>query len=550
MKHASLMVCIAIFVFIANADAEFNRTSGLIDIPGPDIMPRLGFRFGYDASLPLGTDPINDGYDHNIHTSLGINDRFEAYLDIYSLSKFTAAFGFCHKLLNSDKFALAWGIHQISWALDISELGHGDSTGWTDDLSYNHGEYKKPFELASLYLVSRYSLAPWAKAIIGLGRGRYVGYGTHSRYFNTNFYHEKGGDWAVGLFAGMELTLTRNVAFIFEGDPRDLNFGFNFYIPPVEVGIAITKFEYFLWPDGAYGPRWAFSISYKKPSEKPHLGGIAGTVFDASGNPIIAEIQILGTNIPRVLTSPDQGSYILKGLKPGSYKLYAGAPGYPGKTKSITVVSDKITFCDFTLEKPEAKTGAIIGKVVDMKTNEPLIVNLSIPELNISTKSDSTGIFEFKDLPPDNYKVKAEAMEYETGVYPIVVKPGERTNLDIKMVKKGMVITLKGVRFDFNKATLRPESYAVLDEAAAILTDNPEIVVEIQGHTDAIGGSAYNMKLSNARAKTVRNYLITKHMIDPKRLIARGYGETRPIADNRTRAGRAKNRRVDFVILK
>ncbi|RKX69963.1 hypothetical protein DRP53_06475, partial [candidate division WOR-3 bacterium] len=100
------------------------------------------------------------------------------------------------------------------------------------------------------------------------------------------------------------------------------------------------------------------------------------------------------------------------------------------------------------------------------------------------------------------------------------------------------------------KATIKPESYPILDEAAAILTSHPEIRVEIQGHTDSIGSDAYNLKLSNLRANAVRTYLIERHGIDPSRLVARGYGESRPIADNRTKEGRAQNRRVDFVILK
>ncbi|MEO0232818.1 MAG: OmpA family protein, partial [candidate division WOR-3 bacterium] len=71
-----------------------------------------------------------------------------------------------------------------------------------------------------------------------------------------------------------------------------------------------------------------------------------------------------------------------------------------------------------------------------------------------------------------------------------------------------------------------------------------------QGHTDSIGSDSYNMSLSQARAEAVRSYLITRHGIDPARLIARGYGETMPIAPNTSREGRAQNRRVEFVIIK
>ena len=104
---------------------------------------------------------------------------------------------------------------------------------------------------------------------------------------------------------------------------------------------------------------------------------------------------------------------------------------------------------------------------------------------------------------------------------------------------------LKGVNFKFNKADLKPESFKVLDQAAAALKEVPDVQVEVQGHTDNTGSSATNLKLSDARAKTVMNYLASKG-VDPKRLQAKGYGGTKPIGDNATKAGRAQNRRVEL----
>ena len=86
-----------------------------------------------------------------------------------------------------------------------------------------------------------------------------------------------------------------------------------------------------------------------------------------------------------------------------------------------------------------------------------------------------------------------------------------------------------------------------LDEVAEALADHPKITVRIEGHTDSRGSNKFNMKLSDDRAKSVRDYLIGKG-IDGARMDARGYGEDVPIADNRSDAGRAQNRRVEFVI--
>jgi OOP family OmpA-OmpF porin len=107
-------------------------------------------------------------------------------------------------------------------------------------------------------------------------------------------------------------------------------------------------------------------------------------------------------------------------------------------------------------------------------------------------------------------------------------------------------LVLEGVNFDNDKATLRPESIAVLDKAAESLKEWGDVKVEVAGHTDSVSGDDYNMKLSQNRAETVRSYLISKG-IAADRLTAKGYGESSPVADNETEEGRFKNRRVELI---
>ncbi len=113
----------------------------------------------------------------------------------------------------------------------------------------------------------------------------------------------------------------------------------------------------------------------------------------------------------------------------------------------------------------------------------------------------------------------------------------------VPTAKKSVV--LEGVGFNSNRSTLLPESELVCDNVAQILLANPDVNVEVGGHSDSQGNDAYNMKLSDARANTVRNYLIKKG-VPAERLTARGYGETQPVADNATPEGRALNRRVEL----
>jgi len=107
-------------------------------------------------------------------------------------------------------------------------------------------------------------------------------------------------------------------------------------------------------------------------------------------------------------------------------------------------------------------------------------------------------------------------------------------------------IALYGVLFDFDKATIKPESDAVLARAAAALAKEGTAHIEVQGHTDAIGTDAYNQTLSEARARSVMVWL-TQHGIAADRLTAKGYGKTVPVADNGSDEGRAKNRRVEIA---
>jgi outer membrane protein OmpA-like peptidoglycan-associated protein len=102
------------------------------------------------------------------------------------------------------------------------------------------------------------------------------------------------------------------------------------------------------------------------------------------------------------------------------------------------------------------------------------------------------------------------------------------------------------IHFEYNKDKIRPESFPILDAVVEVLNKNPEIKIEVQGHTDNRGSAKYNKDLSNRRSASVKKYLVS-HGIAPERLTSMGYGFDRPIVDNATEQNRALNRRVQFV---
>ena len=147
--------------------------------------------------------------------------------------------------------------------------------------------------------------------------------------------------------------------------------------------------------------------------------------------------------------------------------------------------------------------------------------------------------------PPPNPDLDGDGVLNEHDKCPNT-RPGAVVDLDGCEVEA--VIELDGVYFDFDKATLKPEAMVVLNEAAALLNKNERVVVEVAGHTDSMGSEAYNQGLSERRAQSVQDYLVSKG-VKAQRLTAKGYGESMPVASNDTDAGRAENRRVELIVL-
>jgi outer membrane protein OmpA-like peptidoglycan-associated protein len=148
--------------------------------------------------------------------------------------------------------------------------------------------------------------------------------------------------------------------------------------------------------------------------------------------------------------------------------------------------------------------------------------------------------------------VRAEG--FQPGETIVTVTAGKQVDAIVILTPSRVVLTAERIDireqvfFEYDKAVIKPESYGLLNEVASIIISHPEILrIRIEGHTDDKGSDSYNLKLSQARADSVRDYLI-RQGVPAVRLYSIGYGETRPIADNKTASGQALNRRVVFYI--
>jgi OOP family OmpA-OmpF porin len=158
--------------------------------------------------------------------------------------------------------------------------------------------------------------------------------------------------------------------------------------------------------------------------------------------------------------------------------------------------------------------------------------------------TDGDGIPDSKDKCPTVYAKTADGCPVAEPVAEPAPAPVPAPAPAVAPVPKKL--ELEGVNFDHDKATLREDAHPILDQAAEGLKEWGNVNIEVAGYTDSRGKDKYNLKLSQRRAEAVRAYLITKG-IAADRLTAKGFGETNPVADNKTAEGRFKNRRVELI---
>lgn len=215
------------------------------------------------------------------------------------------------------------------------------------------------------------------------------------------------------------------------------------------------------------------------------------------------------------------------------------------------------------LEKEKPNPVVLVsGNVYNAKTKQPLTAQLiyqTLPDgadAGNGVSSPVDGSFKIV-LPYDkNYSIRASADKFfaisENLNLDSLIKAGYKEihkDLYLAPIEIGQVFRLNNVFFDFDKFNLRPESYLELDRVVKFLNDYPNIEIEMSAHTDSKGSDQYNFTLSDNRARSVMEYILSKG-IAPSRIISKGYGETLPVATNETDEGRQLNRRVEFKILK
>lgn len=343
------------------------------------------------------------------------------------------------------------------------------------------------------------------------------------------------------------------------------------YMTPEKGGYNNDIFVSFLQPDSTWSEPKSLGkkINLEKYDEMtPYLAADGETMYFSSNRPgglgdndIWMAKRLDKTwqkwsdpvNLGAPINTPDWDAFFTMDAG-GEYAYMSSSDGGYGRSDIVRVkLLEK--------EKP-APVLLVSGNVYNKKTGQPLSASLvyeTLPDGTVAGNGVSApgdGAFKMV-LPYDkNYSIRATADHFfaisENLNLDSLVKVGHKEihkDLYLVPIEVGQVVRLNNVFFDFDKWDLRPESYVELDRVVKLLNENPAIEIEMSAHTDSRGSDEYNFKLSDNRAHSVVEYILSKG-IDPKRITAKGYGETKPVVPNDTDENRQLNRRVEFKIIK
>jgi outer membrane protein OmpA-like peptidoglycan-associated protein len=361
----------------------------------------------------------------------------------------------------------------------------------------------------------------------------------------------------------------------FKAFPMLLTLGLRILSPPkglaftVAADVGLTGTRHFvreLAPTAPYniilGIAYAFDPGRPAPVAEPVMaaaptGQVRGQVLEqGSGAPVAdAFVAVVGQEASSQVTDA-AGRFVTYGLPEGEVLLEVSHPDYQSAQCNAAVPSDMT--CRLV---PSSLDGKLRVLTVDREGNPVSQVAITVRGPSEHRLiSDTAGAAVVEALEPGAYTAHIDDPVYLIAVADLDVVARRETTVQIRVlrrpsrpsvvVKKKQLALRRQISFATGSDEILPNSEPILFEVADALLRNPGIeLIEIQGHTDNIGAHALNMRLSQERAEAVQRWL-AKHGVDPTRLMAKGYGPTRPIVPNITQQNRARNRRVQFRIVR
>ncbi len=267
---------VALIIIFGLANAEFENTFSQIDIPTALLPSAPGYaeisvytHFGLrkEVNYYVNFDPSKP-FDFDLYGTMALGNIF-ATLKVYTLKDY--ALDLVYRIMPEigGTPAVAIGVYDLTYRKYISSTGSNPPEGgYNDDNSYyweewSQGDYRRNLENLSLFLVLSKHFSYKFIATVGLGRGRFVGYGKRSKYFNFDIL--TGGktkhDITFGLFWGAQYIISKSFRVLMDFDGRDFNVGFRYTQPLLSINFALTKLEHFLGGSNKFSPRVGFGVT-------------------------------------------------------------------------------------------------------------------------------------------------------------------------------------------------------------------------------------------------------------------------------------------------
>jgi outer membrane protein OmpA-like peptidoglycan-associated protein len=261
-------------------------------------------------------------------------------------------------------------------------------------------------------------------------------------------------------------------------------------------------------------------------------------------------------------TTDANGTVIFNGIAAADYSV-------SGTLNNVNTSAQNLITGNFTTEENDLKINlthndprfTLSGNVVNKNTNQPesgvdvTVTNETQSSINTQQSKEGDGSFKIQLEPNSDFTIVGKKASYLSNIEKASTKGLNRSTtlylkleLDVQQVTAAKNIVLNNINFATGKAVVDTKNSADLDKLIQFLKDNPGLRLEIQGHTDNVGSVVNNIALSQKRANVIVAYLV-QHGIEKERLIAKGYGPSKPIADNASPEGKAQNRRVEMKLI-
>ncbi|MBQ3658239.1 MAG: OmpA family protein [Bacteroidales bacterium] len=536
---------------IANARTDFSNLKAYAD----DDEWRLSGDYKLYASVPKITVTENeDGGIKDVDT--------DQDMKIKSRPGFAVDLGANYQLLPQLKLsASVLDLGFISWKTDYTYIVESKSDYVFNGVRYdfNEEDFEDLPDFENVYKLSgknKYVSGLTPKMYLG---GEYslwddrIGLGLVSR---TTFYKKNPKE---EIFANANFRPFKKLSFtlnysMFDGHWTNIGWGFNVVAGVLNIYAAFDNCSL----------KYAKVDDYRVPSNTNFFRFNFGLGLTFKGREKKDKEKPIDTKIEKVFVDSDNDGVT------DTLDMCAATPeGVEVDEKGCPLDTDKDGVADYLDKCPDTPESAAVdtdGCLLDSdgdgvpdyldKCPETLD-GVAVDENGCPLDTDKDGVPDYKDRCPDT---PTEAKVDENGCPLDTDKDGVPDYLDkcpetygtvngcpeIKQeVKQIFKKALNGIQFESGKSTILRSSYPILDQVVKVMTENPDYKLIISGHTDSSGNPEKNMTLSKERADAVKNYLII-HGIPGHRLTAEGYGDTRPVADNKTTKGRALNRRVEL----